>query len=110
MRLHIRDVLERAAERGYTPDEIRPCLSRDLGGGFYEVDVSHPSYPRAARDVREPPAGLGDMVAGWLSAFGITKELVSAVVGGDCGCDERQEALNDWGRETLGIGRVDPPT
>jgi len=48
--------------------------------------------------------GLGDMVAAGLSAVGITKERVSNLVGGDCGCAERQEALNEFGRR-LGIGR-----
>lgn len=48
-------------------------------------------------------AGLGDMVAAGLSAIGITKERVSAVVGGDCGCKKRQEALNNIGRK-FGIG------
>lgn len=57
-----------------------------------------------------PPAGLGDYVAAGLSAVGITSDRVEALVGGPCGCDERQKALNEWGRNTLGIGRVDPPT
>ena len=48
-------------------------------------------------------AGLGDMVASGLSAIGITKERVSAAVGGDCGCQKRQEALNELGRK-IGIG------
>jgi len=50
-----------------------------------------------------PKPGLGDMVAAGLSAIGITKERVSAVVGGDCGCAKRQEALNELGRK-IGIG------
>ena len=57
--------------------------------------------------------GLGDMVAAGLSSIGITKERVEAVVGGPCGCPERQEALNRFGHR-LGIGRPlvetrDPP-
>ena len=51
----------------------------------------------------QPSPGLGDMVAAGLSAIGITKERVSAVVGGDCGCAKRQEALNELGRR-VGIG------
>jgi hypothetical protein len=43
------------------------------------------------------------MVASGLSAIGITKERVSAVVGRDCGCPQRQEALNEFGRK-IGIG------
>ncbi len=47
--------------------------------------------------------GLGDRVASALSAVGITKERVEAVLGGPCGCDQRQEALNDLGRK-IGLG------
>lgn len=51
--------------------------------------------------------GLGDYIAAGLAWLGITKPRVEALVGGPCGCGERQEALNVWGRETLGIGRHD---
>lgn len=43
------------------------------------------------------------MVAAGLSAVGITKERVSAVVGGPCGCPERQAALNAIGEKWLGM-------
>jgi hypothetical protein len=43
------------------------------------------------------------MVAAWLTAVGITKERVSALAGGDCGCSKRQEQLNELGRK-IGIG------
>lgn len=76
------------------PGALRNCPSKPL--------------PEQRPEVNSP--GLGDYIAAGLSAVGITKERVSAMLGGDCGCSKRQEALNDWGRETLGIGRVDPPT
>ena len=50
-----------------------------------------------------PSVGLGDMVAAGLSAVGITKERVSALAGGDCGCSKRQQQLNEVGRR-VGIG------
>jgi hypothetical protein len=53
-------------------------------------------------DVQSRP-GLGDIVAAGLSAIGITKERVSALAGGDCGCSKRQEQLNELGRR-VGIG------
>lgn len=52
--------------------------------------------------------GLGDIVAAGLSAVGITKELVGGIVGGDCGCRERQEFLNKIGHIYLGIGSPTP--
>ena len=104
MKLHAHDVMVRCVQRGYTWDEITPCLLKDLGDGWYEVDVDHPSYPRQQKVGAEPiKIGLGDMVAAGLSAIGITKKRVSSVVGGDCGCQKRQEALNALGRK-IGIG------
>ena len=42
----------------------------------------------------EKSKGLGDTIAKLTKATGI-KHLVEAVRGGDCGCDKRQEALNN---------------
>lgn len=52
--------------------------------------------------------GLGDRVASSLAAVGITKERVSAMLG-DCGCEQRQQWLNEVGHR-LGIGRPTPHT
>ncbi len=61
--------------------------------------------------------GLGDMVAAGLSAVGITKERVEAVVGGPCGCSERQGYINAAAAKWLGMSpgstaprEIDPPT
>lgn len=86
---------QRASERGYTWEEVLPCIVND-DGETITVDENHPSYPRAR-------PGLGDMVAAGLSSVGITKDRVSALVGRDCGCRERQEWLNAMGRK-VGIG------
>jgi hypothetical protein len=82
--------------RGYLPADVRGCIVSE-DGDTITVDETHPAYPR-------PRPGLGDMVAAGLSAVGITPERVSAVIGGPCGCEERKEAWNDWGRDHLGIG------
>lgn len=62
---------------------------------------------QAVRSPKPPMAscrpGLGDMVATGLAAVGITKERVERLVGGPCGCGERQEKLNELGRK-IGIG------
>jgi hypothetical protein len=89
----------RCRQRGYTLDEVRPCIVRQ-DGDIITVDETHPAYPRAK-------PGLGDMVAAGLDAIGVTKERVQAVASKvgikDCGCKKRQEALNNLGRN-LGIG------
>lgn len=89
------DISSRCAERGYTLDEVRACIVSE-DGDVITVDETHPAYPRAR-------PGLGDIVASGLSAIGITKERVSDLAGGDCGCQKRQEALNRLGRK-IGIG------
>lgn len=43
------------------------------------------------------------MAASALDAVGITKARVEAVVGGPCGCQERQAALNAAGAKWLGL-------
>jgi hypothetical protein len=95
IRCRLRHLEARCRERGYTLDEVRPCIvSRD--GDQITVDETHPAYPRAK-------PGLGDMVAAGLAAVGITKERVSKAIGKPCGCAKRQERLNELGRR-LGIG------
>jgi hypothetical protein len=66
------------------------------------------SRPHVRRNCGPVPPGLGDMAASALAAVGATKERVEAVVGGPCGCDERQEAMNEFGRKWLGIGNPSP--
>ena len=88
----------RCRERGYTFEEVRPCIVAEHGDTI-TVDETHPAYPR------EKP-GLGDRVADGLAALGITKERVQAVASAvgikDCGCRGRQAALNKLG-EKLGL-------
>ena len=86
------------------------CITHDYGDGWVEVDTDHASYPRENR-------GLGDAVAKTLDAIGITKERAKAVASAvgikDCGCKQRQQAMNDFGAKFLGLPAgekpIDPP-
>jgi hypothetical protein len=40
---------------------------------------------------------LGDITERCLRFFGVTKERVKAVIGRECGCANRQAAMNEWG-------------
>jgi len=62
-----------------------------------------PTFRRCKPPPKPASPGLGDMVAAGLASVGITKELVSRVLGKPCGCDKRQAALNKLGKR-LGIG------
>jgi hypothetical protein len=87
----IKHLAQRAAQRGTTLADVRACIVREHGGGIITVDETHPAYP-------QPRKGLGDRVADGLASVGITKERVSKLVGKDCGCAKRQEALNRLGQ------------
>jgi hypothetical protein len=99
IRCRVSHLEQRCRQRGYTLDEVRPCIVTEEGDQI-TVDETHPAYPRAK-------PGLGDMVAAGLAAVGITKERAQAVANAagvkDCGCKKRQERLNQLGRR-LGIG------
>ena len=84
---------QRAAERGYTCEQVAGCIVAAYPDGTIDVDAKHPAYPRP---------GLGDAVAAGLAAVGITPERVSKVVGKPCGCGKRKKALNQVGRR-LGL-------
>jgi hypothetical protein len=90
IRCRLRHLEARCRQRGYTLDEVRPCIVAE-DGDYITVDETHPAYPRA-----QP--GLGDMVADGLAAVGITKDLVQAITGRPCNCPERQAALNRLGQ------------
>jgi len=99
----------RCIERRHDWKDITACIVADEGDHVI-VDETHPAYPATHK-----PLGLGDYVANALSAIGITKERVEAVVGRPCGCDGRQATLNAAGA-WLGMSpgstaqpEIDPP-
>lgn len=83
-------------------NECRICWLR-LGGNpnvaaLGRVGGAHAATPR--------PLLLGDAIETALSAVGVTKERVSAWIGGPCGCVERQRRLNElhqWAKEALSV-------
>jgi hypothetical protein len=75
-----------------------PCVVAQ-DGDQWTIDVSHVAYPKSQ--------GLGDRVAFALNAVGITKRRVAAALGvKDCGCQQRQQWLNEVGYR-VGIGTPD---
>jgi len=78
------------------------CEHKESAPGFQRNCCGSPGCMDAANR-----KGLGDYVSDVLRLFGITKEraqAVSSAVGvKDCGCSQRQEALNELGRK-IGIG------
>ena len=59
----------------------------------WEAAYLEKNYKKLKEDVVNKSKGLGDSVAKITKATGITK-VVKALVGEDCGCDERKNKLN----------------
>ena len=94
MKLSAFDVAFRAAQRGYTADEIRPCLTHSLGNGYFEVDVNHSAYPKTPRDGYRPPAGLRAAATAMLATLGVDESPAKPP---PCGCGTELKAmLKDW--------------
>jgi hypothetical protein len=88
----------------FSPEVMEAVQSRgDLSGEMMYVTLEEHQQIVSKLPPPPPALGLGDMVAAALDTVGITKERVSALVGGDCGCQQRQDALNELGRK-IGIG------
>jgi hypothetical protein len=91
---HRRHLESRCAERGYTLDEVLPCVvSQD--GDEWTIDTSHPAYPRVSR-LPEPPAppthGPGTELKKLLARVGITASP-------DCACNARAAEMDRQGVE-----------
>jgi hypothetical protein len=59
----------------------------------FKGDKRTKAYKEWKAKFESKPKGLGDTVEGILEATGIAK-VAKAVLGEDCGCDERKEVLN----------------
>jgi len=95
---------EHCAEFGCSIDDVRSCIVDQFNDEVFLVDIFHAAFPRGVKAPNKTfSSGLGDMVANALSAIGVTKERVEAVVGGPCGCDGRQAAMNAAGAKYLGL-------
>ncbi len=80
----------------------RLCASNAEYRAFYCPEL--PPLPKGTSSLPSPSPLLGDVVESALSAVGITKERVERFVGGPCGCQERQERLNNlhrWANRVL---------
>lgn len=90
---------KRCVRCGYLADSLplsRECRTlKEMARDAMEWQATH--------RVGLPPLPIGDAVAAMFEAAGITKARVSAAIGGDCGCDGRQAALNRAGQAVSGV-------
>lgn len=78
------DLLARCKERGYTVEEIRPCIVSEDGPALI-VDETHKAYPRVR-------SGPGTELKALLSKIGIRSSPT-------CSCNKRAKTMDEKGIE-----------
>jgi hypothetical protein len=87
----------RCRQRGYTLDEVRPCIvSQD--GDQITVDETHPAYPAKPKPgvvppnpaARPPTSGPGTELKALLATIGI-------VASPTCKCNKMARQMDQWG-------------
>jgi hypothetical protein len=92
-RLHL---VSRCRERGYTLDEVMPCVVAQVGDQW-TIDTEHPAYPRHPKPGYEqplpPPAsGPGTELSKLLKRFGIEPTPT-------CQCRAKAAEMDAWGAD-----------
>lgn len=88
---HKKYLEQRCQERGYTWEEVLPCVvSQD--GDEVTVDIDHPAYPRVTRTA--PQDGPGSELKALLAKIGITASPT-------CQCNTMATTMNRWGESSL---------
>ena len=92
----ISNLLARCRERGYTLDEVKPCIVSEDGEAI-TVDETHPAYPRQRPG---PGTELKSLLKDWL---GITSSPT-------CGCNAMANKMNksgaDWSESADGLTEI----
>jgi len=87
----------RCRERGYTLDEVMPCVVAQ-DGDSWTIDTEHPAYPATPKPGHEPPPaappppthGPGTELKKLLKLVGITASP-------DCSCNARARTMDEKG-------------
>ena len=87
----------RCFERGYTIDEVMPCVVAQ-DGDAWTIDTNHPAYPKHPKPGHEPPppapaplsSGPGTELSKLLKRFGIEPTPT-------CQCRAKAAQMDAWG-------------
>jgi hypothetical protein len=106
---HFSHLAAKCAERGYTLDEVMPCVVAK-NGDEWTIDIDHPAYPRhpkpgfvapQSEPSHGPGAELKALLAGW--PFRI-------VATADCKCTSRARYMDaqgcDWCESPEGMAEI----
>jgi hypothetical protein len=83
-------LLFRCAERGYSIEEVMPCVITQDGDNW-TIDTSHSSYPSSTKVQKvETESGVGTELKKLLKTIGITASPT-------CACNARAKTMNENG-------------
>jgi hypothetical protein len=91
---HRSNLESRCHERGYSLDEVMPCVVAQ-DGDEWTIDTGHPAYPRTSRlpePVAPPTHGPGTELKKLLAKVGIVSSP-------DCSCNARAAEMDRQGVE-----------
>lgn len=103
-----RYLLERCRQRGYTLEEVMPCVVSQEGDQW-TIDVDHPAYPRTPKPRQHATAGERSAIAPEapppaLPASGpgtelkaILRDWLGIVASPNCSCNARARQMDEWG-------------
>lgn len=87
---HKKHLIFRCAERGYSVDEVMPCVIAQDGDNW-TIDTSHPSYPSAPKSQKiEISGGVGTELKKLLKLIGITASPT-------CSCNAKAKTMDENG-------------
>jgi len=105
-RLHL---AERCAQRGYTIDEVLPCVI-SKNGDIWTIDTNHPAYPKTARP-NAPKAKILTKTAAESSCKAgtalkeIIKKWLKITATATCSCNARAQTMDangcDWCEQNI---------
>lgn len=84
----LRHLEARCRERGYTLEQVRPCIVQQDGNDI-TVDETHPSYPHS-RVPETPTSGPGTELKALLATIGIHASPT-------CKCNKMAKQMDAWG-------------
>ena len=89
---HVKHLASRCYQRGYTLDEVRPCIVREEGDTI-TVDESHEAYPREPKpgfvpQPARPAGGPGTELKRLLKTIGIQAAPT-------CACNKRARLMDE---------------
>jgi len=92
---HKKHLIARCEQRGYSVEEVMPCVIEQRENDIWVIDVMHPAYPAQARVIEKTPEqdigqGVGTELKRLLSFMNIHATA-------NCSCVRRAKTMNKNG-------------